>query len=73
MIKSDRASERPADSLDAIALICEPFLNISESLLFSTIAVFNHAGKASYIIRTLVIRFFAVSLDVAITKMFLSF
>ena len=28
MIKSDRASERPALSLEAIALICEPFLNI---------------------------------------------
>ena len=44
----------------------------NDNLLFSSIAVFNHAGKPSYIIRTLVTRFLAVSFVVAIHNTFLS-
>ena len=72
IINSDNASERPADSFDAIALICEPFVNLIDNLFISSVEVFNHCGNPSYITLTLVTRFFAVSLPVAITKMFLS-
>ena len=41
-INNDNASERPADSLDAIALICEPFANLMDNLLISSVFVFNH-------------------------------
>ena len=71
-IKSDNASERPADSFEAISLIWLPFLNISDNLLFYTMAVFNHCGKPSYITRTFVTKFLAVSFEVAIHKIFLS-
>ena len=71
-INKDRASERPADSFEAIAFICEPFANRNESLFVSSTFVFNQDGNPSYITLTLVTRFLAVSLPVAITRMFLS-
>jgi hypothetical protein len=42
IINKDSASERPADSFDAIAFICEPFLNLNDNLFISSVLVFNH-------------------------------
>ena len=42
---SDSASERPASPAAEVALICEPFEYLKDSLLSSTVVCFNHDGK----------------------------
>ena len=68
---SDKASERPASGEDAIAFTCEPFFNLSDSLLSSTEELppsLNQTGNKSCITLTFSTKFFATVTLVAITN-----
>jgi len=67
----DTAYDAPADGVLATHLIQELFLKYNDCTLFLVNGIFNHLGKDSYIILTLVIIFIASYFLSAITKIVL--